>query len=60
MKQDIQKLIIKLKKLCKKNGRKFYLANNLKLAIKSKFRWVYYLHSTKKYLCKNKLKKNLL
>ena len=31
--------ILKIKHFCKRNNRKFYLANNIKLAINLKFRW---------------------
>ena len=34
-----EELILKIKKYCKKKGNKFYLSNNIKLAIKLKFRW---------------------
>ena len=36
-----KKLIIKIKEFCKKNNRKFYLSNNLKLAIKLDLDGVY-------------------
>ena len=34
--------ILRIRNLCKKTGRKFYLSNNVKLAIKLKFRWCLY------------------
>ena len=35
------KLILKIKEFCKKNGKKFYLSNNIKLAIKLKLDGAY-------------------
>ena len=37
-----EKLILKIKNYCKKKGIKFYLSNNIKLAIKLRFRWCIY------------------
>ena len=36
-----EKLILKIKKFCKKNGRKFYISNDLKLALKLNLEGVY-------------------
>ena len=35
-------LILKIKNHCKKKGIKFYLSNDIKLAIKLRFRWSIY------------------
>ena len=40
-KKTDEKLILKIKDFCKKNGRKFYLANNIKLALKLSLHGVY-------------------
>ena len=37
-----QTLILKIKRYCKKKSIKFYLSNNIKLAIKLRFRWCLY------------------
>ena len=37
-----QTLILKIKRYCKKKLIKFYLSNNIKLAIKLRFRWCLY------------------
>ena len=53
--------ILKIKKLCKKNGRKFFLANNIKLALKLNLDGVYIPSFNKeiKINCYNK-KKNFV
>jgi len=40
-KKDIYSDLLKIKNFCKKNSRKFYLSNNVKLAIKLKLNGVY-------------------
>jgi len=53
--------IKKIKHFCKKRGNKFYLANNIDLAIKLNLDGVYIPAFNQKILCKNyKIKKNFL
>ena len=39
--KDNERIILKIKKICKKDGRKFYISNNLKLAINLNLDGVY-------------------
>ena len=52
--------ILKIKNFCKKNGRKFYLANNIELAIKLKLDGAYLPSFYKKLINNRKLKNNFL
>ena len=56
-----EQLIINIKKICKKYGRKFFLSNNLRLALKLNLDGVYFPSFNKKInFNKNNLKKNFI
>ena len=56
-----EKQILKIKKFCKKNGRKFYISNDLKLALKLNLEGVYLPSFNTKMFLKNKtFKKDFL
>ena len=58
-KKDVYTDILKIKKLCKKDGRKFYLSNNIDLAIKLKLDGAY-IPSFNKKIIKKKIKNDFL